>query len=303
MGIERRNNNVYYYRTTRCGSVVKRAYVGCGPFALAAAQLDADSREWERGAERARRAREAELKAQTAEFARWMASADGAVAVAMRAAGWHRVRRQWRKRRENGMTTAVATVENVEGLSWLTDTLWRQAPAMGRDELAKAQKGDPAALRKVDSFLAHPAGRALCGDAGRRALEKWVKLYSQKNPVLERGVLAFAADLRAKLAGVNATGLDVLLAERVVATWLFTAFAEDQLARVHDLDLNPDITPKQYAIFLHRVEMGNRWLMAACRTLAKVRRSKLPDILALVNMQPPDGKAALRTIAVKEPLA
>ncbi|MBX9584582.1 MAG: hypothetical protein K2X87_30130 [Gemmataceae bacterium] len=36
-----------------------------------------------------------------------------------------------------------------------------------------------------------------------------------------------------------------------------------------------------------RVDSAHRNLMAACRPLAKVRKSKLPDVLALVNVNPP----------------
>ncbi len=38
--------------------------------------------------------------------------------------------------------------------------------------------------------------------------------------------------------------------------------------------------------------MANRTLMSAARTLAKVKKSKLPDVLALVILNPPTAGLA-----------
>ncbi len=38
--------------------------------------------------------------------------------------------------------------------------------------------------------------------------------------------------------------------------------------------------------------MVNRMLMSDSRTLAKVKKSKLPDVLALVNVNPPTAGSA-----------
>lgn len=76
--------------------------------------------------------------------------------------------------------------------------------------------------------------------------------------------------------------VDLLLVEKIVIAWLFSAWAEDQLARA----LTTKLAIKEHEVFVKRVELANRVLMSACRTLAKVRRSKLPDVLALVNVNP-----------------
>jgi hypothetical protein len=36
-----------------------------------------------------------------------------------------------------------------------------------------------------------------------------------------------------------------------------------------------------------RIEMAKRNLLSAARTLAKMKSSKLPDVLAMVNVNPP----------------
>ena len=116
-----------------------------------------------------------------------------------------------------------------------------------------------------------------------RSLEKWAELHSGTNPrARQQAMIAFAADLRSKLAGSNPNALELLLAERVTLAWLFVNWAECQLAGTVT-----KVTVAMHNEYLKRVELANRVFMAACRTLAKVRRSKLPDIVALVNMQPP----------------
>jgi hypothetical protein len=288
---------MYYYHSRRVGNTVRRVYGGSGIRAVLAAQMDADEREDRRAAELAQRAKVAALRAETAELAGWLASADAVVAAAMRAFGFRRVNRQWRRKQESTemSNTTLATIETTDGLSWRSDELWKQAGAVDQAALKKARKGDKNALKTVSAFLAHPAAQALYGDAGRHALERWVTLYAGGDPVLKRGLINFAADLRVRLAGATPNALDLLLAEKIVIGWLFSAWAEDQLARA----LTRDLTIAEHEVFMKRVEMANRVLMASCRTLAKIRRAKLPDVLALVNVNAPgDQKPAVQKLVV-----
>ena len=43
-------------------------------------------------------------------------------------------------------------------------------------------------------------------------------------------------------------------------------------------------TAAQAKFHFQRIEMANRNLLAACRTLAKVKKAKLPDVLAVVSV-------------------
>ena len=96
------------------------------------------------------------------------------------------------------------------------------------------------------------------------------------------------------MAGPNPNALDVLLADRVVLAWCFVSWAELQyVANIEDLPL------AHHTILLKRIETANRNLLAACRTLAKARRAKLPDVMAFVNVGPPGGPNPLRSIVVK----
>lgn len=77
----------------------------------------------------------------------------------------------------------------------------------------------------------------------------------------------------------------MLLAERVVIGWVFVNYCES--AYLNGLDkLTWDVS----RCHTQRIELAHRTLMAACATLAKVRRAKLPDLLALVNVSPQIGR-------------
>ena len=98
--------------------------------------------------------------------------------------------------------------------------------------------------------------------------------------IWSQALLRFASDLRTRLAGANPTALDYLLAERVVIAWVFVNFSEMQYAS----QIERLRTTAQAKYHFNRIEMANRNLMAACRTLANVKKAKLPDVLAVVNL-------------------
>ena len=153
--------------------------------------------------------------------------------------------------------------------------------------MKKQNNGDRAALREVDKYLDNPAAAALRRDGGRHVLIEWTNLYGGKNVVINRALLRVASDLRFRLAGTNPTALDLLLAERVVVAWLFVNWSEYQY-----VTLVTQLSAQEMAIHLKRIEMAQRHLCTACRTLAKVKRTKLPEVLAMVNVTtPPTARA------------
>jgi hypothetical protein len=282
MALEHRNGRVYYYTSRRIGGRVRRVYGGSGACAELAALLDDDARERRKQATVRIRLRIDAARDDNTKYRRWFAEAAGVIAEALVRAGWHLVRRQWRKRR--GMTVNVPA-QQVGELSWVASELSAQAGKLAEETREKANKQDKAALKVVDAFLDHPAARALWGDLGRHVLAQWADLYAGKNETMKRAVLRFASDLRSNLAGENPSALDVLLAERVVLAWLFANWSEYQYA-----GLAAGLSIKETELHLKRIEMANRNLLAAARTLAKVKRAKLPDLLALVNVNPPPAR-------------
>jgi hypothetical protein len=106
--------------------------------------------------------------------------------------------------------------------------------------------------------------------------------------VIRAGVIRFASDLRSQLAGPAPSALDLVVAERVVLGWVFLNWAEWQYAA-----LASGLNLRQSDFHLRRIDMAHRKLMTACRTLAKVKKAKLPDVLALVNVNPPTNAGAI----------
>ena len=171
---------------------------------------------------------------------------------------------------------------SISQLSWVPSELAVAAGAIDSETTEKAKKGDIAALKAVDAYLANPAAKACWGDMGRFVFTKWAEHLAGKGTLGYHALIRFASDMRTNLAGPNANALDWLLAERVVVAWLFVQWSEWQYAGQFD-----KLNLKQSAYYIRRNEMANRNLMSACRTLAKVKRAKLPDVLAVVSVKAP----------------
>lgn len=95
----RKNGRRYYTRSVRSGGRVLREYVGCGLVGEAAARADEEERERRRD-ERDRQRRDHEEAEHAARaVAALAAEAEAAVERVLSAAGYHRHRGEWRRRR------------------------------------------------------------------------------------------------------------------------------------------------------------------------------------------------------------
>ena len=100
MGWEQRGNSTYYYTAAREGGRVVKKYVGAGPVAELAAQLDTIRRAERTEAVEAELREREELAALDAALTRLHELAEAATVAALVAAGCHRPKRgPWRKRR------------------------------------------------------------------------------------------------------------------------------------------------------------------------------------------------------------
>ena len=279
MAIELRNGKPYYYESQRVGDRVVKEYKGSGSLANLMATLDESDRilrKIDRDRERLRFAKRQRINAK---LRTWLARINATVADAMAANGWHQHNREWRRKRRNAMGT-LATTE-VARSTWVPSEIGAMVVGrLGPEVEQKAAAGDRSVLPEIDRFLDNPAAAALFGDVGRHVLLKWVTLVASDDLLWSQATLRFASDLRARLAGADPTALDYLLAERVVIAWIFVTFAELQYAA----QMETLKTAAQAKYQFQRMEMANRNLMAACRTLAKVKKAKLPDVLAVVNV-------------------
>ncbi len=286
MSLEQRGGRVYYYDARRVNGRVVKTYAGSGNAAALLARFDALDREHSRLKAADRRRRDERTAATTAKLRKWLARVDAVVGGAMTAAGWHRPKRgEWRKKRGATMTTLAPTTDAAP--SWVSADLRRVAGELDPAVEAKAAKGDRSVADAVAAFLDRPAAVALYGDIGRHVLLRWVRRYAGDNLLLEGALMRQAADLRERLAGPSPSAVELLVAERVVLAWVFAGWAEYQYAAlVHELSV------KQAEHQLRRMEMANRHLLSACKTLAKVRRARLPEVLALVNLNPMQSESA-----------
>ena len=99
VALEHRNGRVYYYESRRIGRAVVRRYVGAGRIAELVARLDESRRADEAATKLGRDEARTRRRRGTARLRRWLAGIDAAVAAELEAEGWHRHKRQWRRKR------------------------------------------------------------------------------------------------------------------------------------------------------------------------------------------------------------
>lgn len=100
MGIEKRRNNLYYYRKRRVGGRVVSEYVGCGELAYLAAHWD----NLEREQQHEERSRLNKMRAEQAASERQLADLEQTISTLVQgillAEGYHTHKGQWRRKRE-----------------------------------------------------------------------------------------------------------------------------------------------------------------------------------------------------------
>ncbi|MDB5306886.1 MAG: hypothetical protein JWO38_1088 [Gemmataceae bacterium] len=282
MGLERRKNGFYYYRSVRVGKRVVKRYYGGGKVAGLIAQYEQLMAEQRKLDKWEKQDREDRRRRRIARIFRLVDRANRRVGKALRAAGWHQHKREWRKRRGTTMTANIATLIDT----WVTSDLKAKAGNLDPAVQAKAAKGDKSVLPAVKEYLDNPAAQALWGDTGRQLLGSWIRRFAGTDLVTEQALFLTASDLRAGLIGADPDPLVRLLAERVVIAWVALGYFERWYARALEKDIG-------LAVHQHHqrtVGFAHRQLLAAARTLAKVRKAKMPDVLALVNVNPPAMK-------------
>ncbi len=288
MAIETRNGKPYYYTSHRIGERVVKEYHGSGWNVFLMARVDEGNRVLRKIDRDTDRLRSAKRQRVNAKLRKWLAGIDATVADAMLANGWHQHNREWRRKRENAMGTLATTDTGLQ--TWVPSELGTMVlDRISPEVKEKAKAGDRSVLPEVNRFLDNPAAKALFGDIGRIVLHKLVDLQANGDVLWEQALLRFASDLRTRLAGENTSALECLLAERVVIAWMFVNFAELQYAN----QLEKRTTAAQAKYHFQRIEMANRNLLSACRTLAKVKKAKLPDVLAVVNVSTADAGKTL----------
>ena len=99
--------------------------------------------------------------------------------------------------------------------------------------LTRAQGGDAAALPGLrEIFDARPDVWTWLSDLAQHAEESWIGVIGGTDLGLAEALRRRAATLKVELVGPKPTAIERLLAERVVATWLYTNWADAMVARV-----------------------------------------------------------------------
>jgi hypothetical protein len=137
----------------------------------------------------------------------------------------------------------------------------------------RAEQGDEAALPELRVALdANGWVWERYGDLGRQAQAAWLELISGKNLLLKEATSRKAAQLRRELAGPQPSPLELLLAERVVATWLQVNYADAAYAQLKGTN------PAQHTAALRRQNSAQQRYLQAVRALATVRRLLRPGL-------------------------
>ncbi len=147
-----------------------------------------------------------------------------------------------------------------------------------RDELKKllkrAERGDHKALPAVRAlFDTDPSLWQEIGNLAAQAENALVKVTAGENLLAQESLERAMESMRSELAGPNATPLEKLLVDRVVACWLHVAYADAMYAQNMQ-----NLTLDQGDYYQRRQDRAHRRYLSAIRALAQVRRLLTPPI-------------------------
>jgi hypothetical protein len=270
MGWEKRKRGgTYYTRSRKINGRVVREYVGTGPLAELAAEMDSlERRRREEDAEAWRAERE-RLEALEAPVARLCEITEALAHDTLLASGYRRHNRgEWRKRRvsttKQNMTAGspMKTNHNVK-----EDSL----PSVDeiRNLLRRAESGDETALpvvrKEMDLF---PKLASQCGDLARIAQHELISVMSGKNLLMKEALPRKLEAMREELAGPTPTPLEKIMVERVAACWLAVQHAELLVAQ----QTFGNVAVQQIELYQRRLDHSHRRYLSAIRTLAQIRK-------------------------------
>ena len=146
----------------------------------------------------------------------------------------------------------------------------------------KAETGDKEARRKLMVAVreSSPEVIARVSDFRRGAQRLLIQTISAGSPLKEEALKVRLSHMRAEVAGANPTPLEVLLTERVVASWLLLeileAFVSLQLSR----GVQKHVSPTYLHQMAKLLESVQRRYLASIQALARVRKlqSNTPGI-------------------------
>ena len=134
-----------------------------------------------------------------------------------------------------------------------------------------AYRGDPAGLPLVKEMVKRPEFVENFGGNFARNIEtQLVESLSGDDLVYRECLLKKMETLRKELEGDKPTAIERLLAERCVACWLHTSYADMLSFRTRETRASEEYQKRQ--------DSAHKRYLAALRTLATVRKLALPAI-------------------------
>jgi hypothetical protein len=131
----------------------------------------------------------------------------------------------------------------------------------------QARGGDVSVLPRIKEILArHPEVWRHIGDVEKIVIRQWAESLSGGEPLAMETLRLKSEEIRAELAGEEATPLEKLLVGQVVVGWLEVGHAQLQVADMKG------VTLAEASFDLKQVASAQRRYLAAMKTLATVRR-------------------------------
>jgi hypothetical protein len=131
--------------------------------------------------------------------------------------------------------------------------------------LQRARQGDEDVLPELRAWLDQSAVWRQFGDLGRQARDAWLRLIAGNDLVLRESLLKKLCDLQRELTGGEATPIERLLVDRILANWLRLHFAE--LAATQAMN-----RPKLAEFWDRRHSRAERAYLASLGALTTLRR-------------------------------
>jgi hypothetical protein len=140
----------------------------------------------------------------------------------------------------------------------------------------KAEAGDKAARSELRQLVqrASPAAIAEASSVARKSEGILIKTISAGEPLLQEALQVRLQDMRSEIAGANATALEALLVDRVVAGWLLVEVLEALISAQYGRDVGKGArSSPAYLLQQSKIlESATRRHMQAIQTLARVRK-------------------------------
>ena len=275
----------YYRRSKRVGGRIVNEHVGRGELAESVAAYDLAEREH---ADARRACDRFEKSAETRSFAEFFELDDflsDVVAALAHRQGWHRHKREWRRKRGAAVREIDKIRQVVEKVKAEYEARPLLAPSLAdipeadRDALAKAATGDAAALAAAEPYFRDAERLRLWGDPVYAARCWLVQQSAGENRLVARATQRFADAMQDGLGWATADALQRVAILRVVNNWLAVGVLEAKANR-----FNPEQTPR--VLIEKALTQADRRLMQAVRVLAALRGVKPAAIMTSIPAPP-----------------